>query len=37
MTQSQQTQDLVCFDNFEQIRQLKGYRPDNRGIAPTIR
>lgn len=29
MTQGQQTQDLVCFDNFEQIRELKGYRPDN--------
>jgi hypothetical protein len=29
MTQSQQTQDLVCFDSFEQIRELKGYRPDN--------
>ena len=29
MTQSQQTQDLVCFDTFEQIRELTGYRPDN--------
>jgi hypothetical protein len=29
MKQGQQTQDLVCFDNFEQIRELKGYRPEN--------
>ena len=29
MTQGHLTQDLVCFDNFEQIRELKGYRPEN--------